>query len=431
MESVFETLKERGLIQQCSGEEHVTSLLSKKQITYYAGFDATATSLHVGNLVPIMAMAHLQRAGHTPIAIIGGGTTMIGDPTDKTEMRSMLSEKQISANGQGILSQLQRYLNLDNGTENTENTETAPKVGRFLNNADWLLSINYIEFLRDIGKHFRVNEMIRAEGYQQRLERELGLSFLEFNYQLIQAYDYLRLFQKYECRLQLGGDDQWSNILAGVDLVRRIKGERVHALTVPLLTTANGVKMGKTAGNAVWLEANQTPPYEFYQYWINTDDRDVARFLACFTFLPIEEIRRLAELKDEDIREAKEILAYEVTQLAHGKMNADKAQAASRAAFGGGNLDDVTMPTAVIASERFESGIPIIELFHEVGLVNSRSEARRLIQQGGAYINEKQYRAIDTVVDANLIEKNGLLLRAGKKRYHRVVLEENPDFENR
>lgn len=411
METVFETLKERNLIQQCSDESRVASLLSEKQITYYVGFDATATSLHVGNLVPVMAMAHLQRAGHKPIAIIGGGTTMIGDPTDKTEMRPMLSQEQISANSKGMLSQLQRYLNLDNGTANVENPETAPNVGRFLNNADWLLFINYIEFLRDIGKHFRVNEMIRAEGYRQRLERELGLSFLEFNYQLIQAYDYLRLFEKYECRLQLGGDDQWGNILAGVDLIRRIKGERVHAVTVPLLTTASGAKMGKTAGNAVWLDANRTSPYEFYQYWINTDDRDVARFLACFTFLPMAEIHRLAALESEDIREAKAILAYEVTQLAHGKAEAEEAQAASRAAFGRGNLDDVRMPTSVIASERLESGIPITELFHEVGLVNSRSEARRLIQQGGAYINEKQYREIDTVVDVSLFEEKVLLLR--------------------
>ena len=430
METVFETLKERGLIQQCSDEKSTARLLSEKQVTYYAGFDATATSLHVGSLVPVMAMAHLQRAGHKPIAVIGGGTTMIGDPTDKTEMRSMLSQEQIAINSKGLLAQLQRYLDLDNGTASAENPETTPKVGRFLNNADWLLSINYIEFLRDIGKHFRVNEMIRAEGYRQRLEREHGLSFLEFNYQLIQAYDYLYLFRKYGCCLQLGGDDQWGNILAGVDLIRRIEGERVHAVTVPLLTTASGAKMGKTAGNAVWIDANRTSPYEFYQYWINTDDRDVARCLACFTFLPIEEISRLAELKDEDIREAKEILAYEVTQLAHGKMEADKAQAASRAAFSGGNLDDVTMPTSVIASKRLESGIPIMELFHTVGLANSRSEARRLIQQGGAYINEKQYRTIDTIVDTNLLEENALLLRAGKKRYHRVVLKEESDSEN-
>ena len=424
MHDVFETLNARGFVKQTTNAEEVAHLLSEEQVTYYVGFDPTASSLHVGSLVPIMAMAHLQRAGHQPIAIIGGGTTMIGDPTDKTEMRPMLSQENIAANGKGILSQLQRYLNLDNAIA-ADDSEDASKTGRFLNNADWLLSINYIEFLRDIGKHFRVNEMIRAEGYRQRLERELGLSFLEFNYQLLQAYDYLYLFRAYGCRLQLGGDDQWGNILAGVDLVRRIEGERVHGVTFPLLTTASGAKMGKTAGGAVWLDAERTSPYEFYQYWINTDDRDVSRFLAYFTFLPMDEVRRLGSLKDAAIREAKQVLAYETTQLAHGTAAADKAQAASRAAFGGGNLDDVAMPTSVVASERLESGIPIMELFHEVGLANSRSEARRLVQQGGAYINEKQYRAIDTVIHAGLLEENALLLRAGKKRYHRITIEEN------
>ncbi len=425
MDNVFEALNERGFIKQVTNAEQVTRLLAEKQVTYYVGFDPTAPSLHVGSLVPIMAMAHLQRAGHKPIAIIGGGTTMIGDPTDKTEMRPMLLQEQISANGAAILSQLQRYLNLDNTLTSAANPQPPSKVGGFFNNADWLLSINYIEFLRDIGKHFRVNEMIKAEGYKQRLERELGLSFLEFNYQLLQAYDYLYLFREYGCRLQLGGDDQWGNILAGVDLVRRIEGERVHALTFPLLTTASGAKMGKTAGGAVWLDAERTSPYEFYQYWINVDDRDVLRFLACFTFLPMDEVRRLGNLEHEAIREAKEVLAYEVTQLAHGKAEADKAQAASRAAFGGGSLDKAEMPTSEIAIERLNSGIPIMTLFHEVGLANSRSEARRLIQQGGAYINEKQYQTIDRVVGSDLLEDNALLLRAGKKRYHRIVVKKN------
>ena len=425
MDNVFETLSERGFIKQITYPEQVASLLAEEQITYYAGFDPTAPSLHVGSLVPIMAMAHLQRAGHKPIAIIGGGTTMIGDPTDKTEMRMMLSQEQISDNAKGILAQLQRYLNLDTEKAARADAQTASETGRFLNNADWLLSVNYIEFLRDIGKHFRVNEMIRVEGYRQRLERELGLSFLEFNYQLLQAYDYLRLFQEYGCRLQLGGDDQWGNILAGVDLIRRIEGERVYAVTFPLLTTATGAKMGKTAGGAVWLDADQTSPYEFYQYWINVDDRDVSRFLAYFTFLPIDEVRRLGKLEHEAIREAKEVLAYEVTRLAHGKGEADKAQTTSRAAFGGGNLDNAEMPMTHIAADRLDTGIPIMTLFHEVGLANSRSEARRLIQQGGAYINEKQYRAIDMVVGSNLLQDDALLLRAGKKRYHRIVLKEN------
>ena len=415
MSNVFETLQERGFVQQCTNEENVSSLLSGDQITYYVGFDPTADSLHAGSLVPIMAMANLQRAGHKPIAIIGGGTTMIGDPTDKTEMRPIISTEQIEKNGAGILAQLQRYLDLDN------------TAGLFLNNAEWLLSLNYIEFLRDIGKHFRVNEMIRAEGYRQRLERELGLSFLEFNYQLLQSYDYLCLFQKYDCVLQLGGDDQWGNILAGVDLVRRIEGKRVHGLTFPLLTTAGGAKMGKTAGGAVWLDSNRTSPYEFYQYWINTDDRDVERFLAYFTFLPMDEVRRLGSLEHDAIREAKAVLAYEATKLAHGKVEADKAQETSRAAFGGGGLDLEAMPMTAISTERLNTGIPIMELFHEVGLTTSKSEARRLIQQGGAYINEKQYKAIDVVVDTTLLKEDALLLRAGKKRYHRVVIEEGKE----
>ena len=412
MSNVFETLQERGFVQQCTNAEQLSRLLSANQITYYVGFDPTADSLHAGSLVPIMAMAHLQRGGHKPIAIIGGGTTMIGDPTDKTEMRPMISAEQIEKNGANILQQLQRYLDLD---------DTA---GLFLNNAEWLLSLNYIEFLRDIGKHFRVNEMIRAEGYRQRLEREMGLSFLEFNYQLLQAYDYLCLLQKYDCVLQLGGDDQWGNILAGVDLVRRIEGKRVHGLTFPLLTTAGGAKMGKTAGGAVWLDATRTSPYQFYQYWINIDDRDVERFLAYFTFLPMDEVKRLGSLEHDEIREAKAVLAYQATKLAHGKVEADKAQETSRAAFGGGGLDLDAMPTTTISTERLDAGIPIMELFHEVGLTTSKSEARRLIQQGGAYINEKQYKAIDIVVDANMLEDNALLLRAGKKRYHRVLLEE-------
>ena len=362
MDNVFEALNERGFIKQTTNAEQIANLLAEERVTYYVGFDPTAPSLHVGSLVPIMAMAHLQRAGHKPIAIIGGGTTMIGDPTDKTEMRPMLSQEQITANAKGILAQMQRYLKLDNGIADSEDSQATSETGRFLNNADWLLSVNYIEFLRDIGKHFRVNEMIKAEGYRQRLERELGLSFLEFNYQLLQAYDYLCLFQKYGCRLQLGGDDQWGNILAGVDLVRRIEGERVHAVTFPLLTTASGAKMGKTAGGAVWLDAERTSPYEFYQYWINTDDRDVSRFLAYFTFLPMDEVRRLGSLEDEAIREAKEVLAYEVTQLAHGKTEADNAQAASRAAFSGGNLDEAAMPTSTIASERLDGGIPIMHI---------------------------------------------------------------------
>ncbi len=410
LENVFETLKERGFIQQCTNADEIARLLREKQIAYYVGFDATADSFHVGSLVPIMAMAHLQRAGHTPIAIIGGGTTMIGDPGGKTTMRRMMLRETIEANGDGILSQLKHYLDL--GDEG----------GIFLNNADWLLPLGYIDFLRDIGRHFRVNEMIRAEAYRQRLEREEGLSFIEFNYQLLQAYDFLHLFKEHDCVLQLGGDDQWGNILAGVDLVRRVEGATVHAMTFPLLTTAGGEKMGKTAAGAVWLDANRTPPYEFYQYWVNVDDRDVRRFLACFTLLPMEEVQRLGELKGDLIREAKERLAYEVTKLTHGATEAEDARAASRAAFGKDGIDLSAIPTTTIDADRLAVGVPIVDLFAEVGLGGSKSAIRRLIQQGGAYVNGEQVKETDAIVTEKHLDDGVLLLRHGKKRFRRVII---------
>ncbi len=411
MENVFETLKERGFIQQCTNADEITRLLSVEKITYYVGFDPTADSFHVGSLVPIMAMVHLQRSGHTPIAIIGGGTTMIGDPSGKTTMRQMISRETIESNGMEILSQLKRYLDFSDAS------------GIFLNNADWLLPLSYIEFLRDIGRHFRVNEMIRAEAYRQRLEREGGLSFIEFNYQLLQAYDFLHLFRQHGCVLQLGGDDQWGNILAGVDLVRRVERKTVHAVTFPLLTTASGEKMGKTAGGAVWLDTSRTSPYEFYQYWVNINDRDVQRFLACFTLLPMDEVIRLGKLKSESVREAKEVLAYEVTKLAHGETEAENARNASRAAFGDEGIDLSAIPTTTINADRLTGGIPIVNLFCEVGLGGSKSAVRRLIQQGGAYLNGKQVKESDSIVTEKHLDDGTLLLRHGKKRFRRVVIE--------
>ena len=411
VENVFETLKERGFIQQCTNADEITRLLSVEKITYYVGFDPTADSFHVGSLVPIMAMVHLQRSGHTPIAIIGGGTTMIGDPSGKTTMRQMISRETIESNGMEILSQLKRYLDFSDAS------------GIFLNNADWLLPLSYIEFLRDIGRHFRVNEMIRAEAYRQRLEREGGLSFIEFNYQLLQAYDFLHLFRQHGCVLQLGGDDQWGNILAGVDLVRRVERKTVHAVTFPLLTTASGEKMGKTAGGAVWLDTSRTSPYEFYQYWVNINDRDVQRFLACFTLLPMDEVIRLGKLKSESVREAKEVLAYEVTKLAHGETEAENARNASRAAFGDEGIDLSAIPTTTINADRLTGGIPIVNLFCEVGLGGSKSAVRRLIQQGGAYLNGKQVKESDSIVTEKHLDDGTLLLRHGKKRFRRVVIE--------
>jgi len=412
VDNVLQVLRERGFVQQCTDEEALAKVLAEGSVVYYCGFDPTAESLHCGSLTPIMAMAHLQRAGHHPIAIIGGGTAMVGDPSGKTEMRKMLSRQHIEKNAQGILSQIRRYLDLDG------------EKGSALNNAEWLLPLNYIEFLRDIGKHFRVNEMIKAESYRLRMERETGLSFIEFNYQILQAYDFMSLAKKHGCRLQIGGDDQWGNIVAGVDLARRMLGKDVYGLTFPLLTTARGEKMGKTAGGAVWLDASRTSPYEFYQYWINTDDQDVRRFLALFTFLPMDEVERLGSMQGADLRQAKEVLAFEATKLCHGQAEAEQARAASRAAFGGQGDDVSAMPATTIATARVEAGIPVIDLFVEVGLTSSRSEARRLITQGGAYVGGQQVKSIDDVVDGRFVEDGAIMLRFGKKKFHRVVVGE-------
>jgi len=404
------TLKARGFVKQSTDESALDASLSNEKVVYYVGFDPTADSLHVGSLVPIMAIAHLQQWGHFPICIIGGGTTMIGDPSGKTEMRSMLTREEIVANGQGILAQLKRYAVLDG------------EQGMFLNNADWLLGLNYIDFLRDIGRYFKVNEMIRAEAYRQRLERQEGLSFIEFNYQLLQAYDFLVLFKEFKCTLQMGGDDQWGNILAGNDLIRKITGHVVHALTFPLLTTASGQKMGKTESGAIWLDAKRTSPYKFYQYWINTDDRDVVSFLKFFTFLPLTQITELENLQGSDIRKAKEILAFEVTKLAHGKGEAEKAKEASLAAFGQGSEGIESMPTTTILRSRFVSGITLADLFVETGLVSTKSEAQRLAEQGGAQVQGKRISSSRELITENMLEDNELLLSAGKKKRHRVVV---------
>lgn len=407
--NVFDTLTERGFIAQTADAQATRELLEKQKITYYIGFDPTASSLHCGSLVPIMAMAHLQRAGHKPLGLVGGGTAMVGDPSGKTEMRQMLTLAAIRENGAGLLAQLQRYLTLDGN------------AGLSANNADWLLELKYVEFLRDIGRYFRVNEMVRAEAYRARLEREEGLSFIEFNYQLLQAYDYLKLFEQHQCILQMGGDDQWSNILAGVDLIRRKHGKQVHCITFPLLTTARGEKMGKTAKGAIWLDAARTPPYEFYQYWINTDDRDVRRFLALFTFLPMDEVEQLASATGANINASKEVLALEATRLCHGDAAATEARAAARAAFGAGG-DLGSMPSTSVAGARLAEGIGVLELFVECGLTASKGEARRLVQQGGAYVNDIVVSAEARKVTTHDMKDDSILLRAGKKKYHRLLI---------
>ncbi len=408
---VLDTLKERGFLKQCTDEAGLRNLLARPGVRFYVGFDPTASSLHAGSLLPIMAMAHLQRAGHFPVAIVGGGTTRVGDPSGKTELRRLLDPADIDANGTAIAGQIRRYLRLDG------------VAGLALDNAAWLVPLHYIDFLRDIGRHFRVNDMLRAEAYRLRLEREEGLSFIEFNYQLLQAYDFLVLAREHDCLLQMGGDDQWGNIVAGADLIRRMDGRHAFGLTFPLLTTASGEKMGKTAAGAVWLDGDRLPPYDFFQYWINTDDRDVRRFLALFTFLPMDEVDRLGSLGGADLRKAKRVLALEVTRLCHGDDAAEQADAAARAAFSGaGDLTNV--PTSQIDGTRLSEGIPLYELLADTGLAPSRREARRLISQGGASINGQPVaaEAVERSLTAEDLRDGAILLRAGKKRYHRLVV---------
>ena len=430
LRNVFDVLEERGFIEQCTDAAASRQAL-EKPITCYIGFDPTATSLHVGSLLPIMSLAHMQRSGHQPIALVGGGTALVGDPSGKTEMRQMLSCEEIDANGEKLKVQLGQFIDFRSGR------------ALLLNNAEWLAPLNYIEFLRDIGRHFSVNRMLTAESYKMRLET--GLSFIEFNYMLLQAYDFLVLFDDYGCSLQMGGSDQWGNIVAGVDLVRRMRQKTVYGITFPLITTASGEKMGKTAQGAVWLDATLTSPYEYYQYWINTEDQDVARFLGYFTFLPMEEIRGVAELQGADLNLVKTILAYEVTKITHGEAAASAAQAESEEIFGARSIADdllpssgvrrqpvaavdaaaARMPTATIGSSRLRQGIPAFELFAEIGLCSSKGEARRLIQQGGGYINGRRIQKFDERATLDHLEKGEMLLRAGKKKYHRIQVDES------
>ncbi len=407
--NVYDELKARGFIAQVSDEAALMKALGEKKVTFYVGYDSTAKSLHAGSLVPIMAMIHLRRSGHRAIAVVGGGTTMVGDPSGREEIRRMLDEATIRAQGKAIHAQLDRYLHFDG------------KDAIAVDNADWLLPLKYIPFLRDIGRHFSVNRMLAAEAYKQRLEK--GLSFIEFNYQLLQAYDYLILYRKYGCTLQMGGDDQWGNILSGVDLIRRVEGAAAEALTFPLLTTSSGAKMGKTAKGAVWLEADLVSPYEFYQYWVNCDDRDVVRFLRMYTLLPLEEIRRFEGLKDNEINEAKRTLAFEATKITHGEKEAREAKAAAAAAFGGkGEKDMEALPTTTVGRARLEAGISPAELFTEVGLTPSRGEAKRLIKQGGLYVNDETISSLERLLTLEDVGPDGMLLKAGKKKIRRVVV---------
>ncbi len=408
MANALYILEERGFVEQVTDRDGLADQL-KEQTVCYIGFDPTAKSLHVGHLLPIMALVHMQNNGHKPIVVMGGGTAMVGDPSGKTEARPIMSREEIDTNAQYIKKQMARFLDFEGGQS------------IMVNNADWLLPLNYIQFLREIGRHFSVNRMLAAESYRQRLET--GLSFIEFNYMLLQAYDFWYLFKNYNCRLQMGGNDQWGNILAGQDLIRRLEGDTVFGLTFPLITTASGVKMGKTQKGSVWLDPELTSPYEYYQYWINQDDRDIPRFLAYFTLLSMDEIKRLGQLKGDEVKYAKEVLAFEATRICHGEEKAVEAQKASKALFEDKNPEEVEgIPTFELSSQQLKEGIPAYILFEKVGLCATRSEARRLITQGGAYVGEKKIEVYDQVIDHKWIQGEALLLRAGKKRYLKVVL---------
>jgi len=410
MSGVLSTLRERGFIRETTSDEGLEALLASGPVSAYVGFDPSAPSLQLGNLIPILALAHLQRAGHRPLVIMGGGTGLVGDPSGKQEMRKLLTPEEVKKNLQYFKDQFSRFIDFSEGR------------ALILDNADWLLPLNYIDFLRDIGRHFSVNRMLAAECFKIRIDSDAGLSFLEFNYMLLQSYDFLELYRRHGCRLQLGGSDQWGNIVAGIDLIRRMEGVEAFGITIPLITTSGGAKMGKTAAGTVWLAADRTSPYDFYQFWINVDDRDVGRFLRLFTFLPMDEIHSLEGLKGSDIRKAKEKLAFEVTRLVHGEEEAASAREAARALFGGGGEGGDSVPTGVLSRENLSGGLLIVNVCSDLGLCGSRGEARRLARQGGLYMNGDAI-AEDRVLTPSDVQDGIIQLRAGKKRHLRVRIE--------
>ncbi len=407
MQNVFDVLKERGFIQQATHEEEIRELLGKGPVTFYIGFDPTADSLHVGHFLQVIAMAHLQRAGHRPIFLLGGGTAMVGDPSGKTDMRKMLTQEEIQHNGLCFIDQTKRFLDFSEGKAILEN------------NANWLLNLTYVPFLREIGRHFSVNRMLTAECFKSRMEK--GLSFLEFNYMIMQSYDFLELYRRYDCRLQLGGDDQWSNIIAGADLVRRVEREAAYGMTFTLLTTSEGKKMGKTESGAIWLNPEKTSPFEFFQYWRNVDDKDVEKCLSLLTFLPMEEVRRLGALEGAEINKAKEVLAFEVTKLVHGEEEAEKAIEAAKALFGNGALAG-SVPSTEIPSSEIAEGMDILTLLMKAELIPSRGEGRRLIQQGGITIDDVKVEDPNLTLKEDSFKAGTIMIKKGKKTYHQIKL---------
>ena len=404
--NVYDILEERGFLKQCSHPEELRELLGREKVTFYIGFDPTADSLHIGHYVALMTMAHMQRAGHRPIVLLGGGTAMIGDPSGKTDMRRMMSNEEIDHNASCFQKQMARLIDFSDGK------------ALVYNNADWIRGLNFLDFMRDIGVHFSVNSMLRCECYNQRMER--GLTFFEMSYMLMQSYDFLMLNRETGCILEMGGDDQWSNILGGADLIRRKEQKPAYALTTSLLTTSEGKKMGKTEKGALWLDPNRCSPYDFYQYWRNIDDADVERCLALLTFLPMDEVKRLGSLKDAAINEAKRVLAYTLTEQVHGTDEADKAQSAAEALFSGGN-DFSHMPSVSLTEQQIaESGLRLPDLLVLANLAKSKSDARRLINDGAVFAGERKVASFQETLSPDALDGDGVILRKGKKSFCRM-----------
>ncbi|MCL1913915.1 MAG: tyrosine--tRNA ligase [Eubacteriaceae bacterium] len=408
MENIFDVLSSRGYIEQCTHTDEIRELFAKPGVVFYIGFDATADSLHIGHFIQIMVMKHLQEAGHVPLVLLGGGTTMVGDPSGKTDMRQMMGKEDIQANADKFEAMFGKYIDFSDGRALIDN------------NVNWLAKLNYIEFLRDVGPHFSVNRMLAAECYKNRMET--GLTFLEFNYMIMQAYDFLVLHEKYGCMLQIGGNDQWSNIIAGVDLIRRKLQEPSYGMTLSLLANSEGIKMGKTEKGALWLDEAKTSPYEFFQYWRNIDDADVGKCLGLLTFLPMDEVGRLASLEGELLNEAKETLAFEVTKLIHGEEKAKSALEASKALFSG-DPDAISAPSVAISNDAVSGGINVVDMLVLAGCAPSKSEARRLIAQGGIALNGERVDDVDYVVEIGRFAEGFLLVKKGKKSFTRIVLE--------
>ncbi len=404
--NVFDILKERGLIAQTTHEEEIRELLGKEKITFYIGFDPTADSLHIGHFMQLIVMKHMQNAGHRPIVLLGGGTTMVGDPTGKADMRPMISQEQIQHNADNFKKQMSKFIDFDG--------EKAIMV----NNADWLLKLNYVDFLREVGVHFSVNRMLTAECFKTRLEK--GLSFLEFNYMLMQGYDFYKLHKDYGAIMEFGGDDQWSNIIGGIELIRRKDGKQAYGMTFTLLTTSEGKKMGKTEKGALWLDPEKVSPYEFYQYWRNVDDADVIRLLKLVTFLPLEQIAEYEKCEGAELNKVKCILAYEVTKMVHGEEEAKKANDAATAIFGGGG-NTANMPSAEIDAAKIDAGVNILDLLLEVGLIPSKGEGRRLIQQNGLSVNGEKVNDIAALIDSSCFSGGEMIVKKGKKTFLKII----------